>query len=125
MKRSESWRGKRVYTIGHSTRSVDELAGLLRQFEVTTLVDIRTIPRSRHNPQFNSEPLSAALATRQIRYVPVAELGGLRRARTDSPNQGFRNASFRGYADYMLTDGFEAGLAKLRSLSAEGTLALM
>jgi 3-methyladenine DNA glycosylase/8-oxoguanine DNA glycosylase len=123
--RGEGFQGKRVYTIGHSTRTVDELVESLRRFNVTTLVDIRTIPRSRHNPQFNEDALSAALAPRQLRYAAVPELGGLRRTRPDSPNQGFRNQSFRGYADYMLTAGFEAGLSKLLALSAESTLALM
>jgi hypothetical protein len=103
----------------------DELVDLLRAFGVTVLVDIRTIPRSRHNPQFEGTALRASLRSRRIRCVHLAELGGLRRARKDSPNDGWRNASFRGYADYMATEDFEAGLAKLHALVADGTVALM
>jgi uncharacterized protein (DUF488 family) len=98
---------------------------MLRAFEVTVLVDIRTIPRSRHNPQFGGDALRAALRARRIRYVHLPELGGLRRARKDSPNMAWRNTSFRGYADYMLTEGFEAGLAKLRELADGRAVALM
>ena len=104
------WRGVRLYTIGHSTRTLDEIVDLLRAHQVSILVDIRTIPRSRHNPQFNLEALRSALPRRHIRYAHLPSLGGLRRARPDSPNAGWRNASFRGYADYMLTDDFERGL---------------
>jgi DNA-3-methyladenine glycosylase II len=123
--RANSWRGIRVYTIGHSTRSLDELVELLRAFRISTLVDIRTVPRSRHNPQFNEDSLRSALRARKLRYVRIPELGGLRHARKDSTNTGWRNASFRGYADYMLTDDFEIGLEKLRA-AAKGThVALM
>jgi DNA-3-methyladenine glycosylase II len=121
----KSWRGVRVYTIGHSTRSLDELVELLRGVGVSVLVDIRTIPRSRHNPQFDAGALAAALPTRGLRYAQVPALGGLRHARKDSVNAGFRNASFRGYADYMQTPGFEEGLAELRRLADEGTVAIM
>ena len=119
------WRGLRLYTIGHSTRTLDELVALLRAHDVSILADIRTIPRSRHNPQFEAESLRAALARRRIRYVHLPALGGLRRARKDSPNGGWRNASFRGYADYMLTEDFERGLAELQALTGEGTVAVM
>jgi uncharacterized protein (DUF488 family) len=119
------WRGVRVDTLGHSTRTFDELVALLREFEVSILVDVRTIPRSRHNPQFNRDALRSALPRRHIRYVHLPALGGLRRARRDSPNAGWRNASFRGFADHMLTDEFEAGLAELRGLAREGTVAIM
>ncbi len=121
----ESFRGARVYTIGHSTRTLDELVAMLRTFGVSVLIDVRTIPRSRHNPQFNADVLRVALRSRRIRYVPLPELGGLRRARKDSPNAGWRNESFRGFADYMLTPDFEAGLEKLRAILNEGTVALM
>lgn len=114
-----------VYTIGHSTRSLDELVRLLRAFQVAVLVDVRRIPRSGHNPQFHAEALRRSLRARKLRYVHIAELGGLRKSHVDSPNQGWRNASFRGFADYMLTDAFEAGLAKLHALSEQGTVALM
>ena len=122
---AEDWRGLRLYTIGHSTRSLDELVALLRSAGVSILADIRTIPRSRRNPQFERDKLRAALRSRRIRYIHLPALGGLRHARPDSPNTGWRNASFRGYADYMLTDGFEGGLGELRALAARGTVALM
>lgn len=115
----------RVYTVGHSTHTLAELVALLRAFEVGVLVDIRSIPRSRRNPQFNREALGPALRARRIHYVHLPELGGLRRPRKDSPNTAWRNASFQGYADYMLTDDFAAGLAKLSELMAGGTVALM
>jgi uncharacterized protein (DUF488 family) len=99
--RATSWRAVRVYTIGHSTRSVEELVRLLRAFNVTILADVRTIPRSRHNPQFNSAELAVSLLRDQLRYAHLPALGGLRRARADSPNRGFGNASFRGYADQL------------------------
>jgi uncharacterized protein (DUF488 family) len=121
----QSWRGVRLYTIGHSTRSLDELVKLLRAAHVTALADIRTIPRSRHNPQFDRDALRTSLRNRRLRYVHVPTLGGLRRARKDSPNQAWRNASFRGFADYMQTDDFEAGLAELRELAGHGTVAVM
>jgi uncharacterized protein (DUF488 family) len=121
-----SWNGIAIHTIGHSTRSLDELAAALRGAGVDTLADIRTVPRSRHNPQFNADTLGAALAPHGIRYAPIAALGGLRRARKDSPNAAWRNASFRGYADYMGTAEFERGLDELRALAAGGAnVALM
>ena len=119
------WKGLRVYTIGHSTRSLDELVALLRSFDMSVLADIRTIPRSRHNPQFNGETLGPALSALGIAYVQLSRLGGLRRARKDSLNTGWRNASFRGFADYMSTDEFEAGLAELRALVDDGCVAIM
>jgi uncharacterized protein (DUF488 family) len=119
------WQGIRIHTIGHSTRSVDELVALLRAFAVTILADIRTIPRSKHNPQFNAEALRDALAERDLRYQQIPALGGLRRARSDSPNGGWKNASFRGYADHMLTEAFEEGVAELRVLAEAGDVALM
>lgn len=118
------WRGVRIYTVGHATRSLDELEALLRAAGVTVLADIRTIPRSRHNPQFNREALREALPSRGLGYVHLPALGGLRRARPDSPNTGWHHPSFRGFADYMLTEAFEAGLAELRAL-AESPVALM
>lgn len=120
----KDWRGVRLYTIGHSTRSLDELVALLGAAGVSVVVDIRTIPRSRRNPQYDGGALRAALRSRRLRYVHVPALGGLRRARPDSPNAGWRNASFRGYADHMLSDEFEAGLVELRAL-ARRTVALM
>jgi 3-methyladenine DNA glycosylase/8-oxoguanine DNA glycosylase len=118
-------RAAAIYTIGHSTRTLDELVAMLRAFGVSFLADIRTIPRSRRNPQFNAERLRAVLRRAGIRYVAVPKLGGLRRARADSPNTGWRNASFRGYADYMSTEMFETGIAQLEELTRRGTVALM
>lgn len=125
MRAKQDWRDLRLYTIGHSTRSLDELIAALRAAGVTVLADIRTIPRSRHNPQFNRDALRKALRSRRIRYVHLPALGGLRHARPDSPNAGWRNASFRGYADYMQTEEFASGLDELRASAAEGTVALM
>jgi len=119
------WQGLQIYTLGHSTRSLDELVALLRSAGVSTLVDIRTIPRSRHVPQFDRDALPAALRSRRLRYVHLPALGGLRHARPDSPNTGWRNASFRGFADYMLTESFEAGLAELRELAGARAVAIM
>lgn len=125
MSPTNTWSDVRIYTIGHSTRTLDELVALLRTFEISLLADIRSIPRSRHNPQFDGESLRATLRTRGMRYVHVPELGGLRRTHRDSPNTAWRNASFRGFADYMLTEDFEAGLAELRELTTQGRVALM
>lgn len=122
---AKSWRGVQIYTIGHSTRSVDDLVALLRAFGVTMVVDIRTIPRSRKNPQFDREALRSTLRARRLRYLHLPELGGLRRPRKDSPNAGWRNTSFRGFADHMLTEEFEVGLRKLRAVTAERRVALM
>lgn len=121
----ESWRGLRLFTIGHSTHTLDELVALLRAAGVSVLADVRTVPRSRTNPQFNRDTFGPALRARHLRYVHLPELGGLRHAKRDSPNTAWRNASFRGYADYMLTGEFEAGLAKLRALAADHTVAIM
>jgi uncharacterized protein (DUF488 family) len=115
-----------LFTIGHSTRSLDELVEALRGHGVVTLCDVRTVPRSRHNPQFNREALEAQLPSRGIAYRHLPQLGGLRRPRKDSPNGAWRNASFRGFADYMQTDEFEAALDELMSIAAErGPAAVM
>ena len=94
------WAGATVYTIGHSTRPQEELIDLLHHYGVVTLADVRTVPRSRHNPQFNADVLAEDLPRVGIAYVHLARLGGLRRGLgAASPNTGWRNASFRGYAD--------------------------
>lgn len=121
----QDWRGLHLLTVGHSTRSQEELVELLQGFDVTILADVRTVPRSRRNPWFAREALSEALPRSGIRYVHLAALGGLRHAKKDSPNAAWRNASFRGYADYMQTDAFEEGLAELRALCQEATTAVM
>jgi uncharacterized protein (DUF488 family) len=96
-----------LFSIGHSTSSIDDFVDLLRTFGVRQLIDVRTIPRSRHNPQFNRMKLASYLRNRKINYSHFKGLGGLRHAKKDSPNTGWRNASFRGYADYMFTNDFE------------------
>ncbi len=119
------WGGVRVLAVGHSTRPFEELLELLRSSGVAILADIRTVPRSRHNPQYDQAVLGPALERAGIRYRHLPHLGGLRRARADSPNGAWRNASFRGFADYMLTPEFEEGLLELRELSHQGTVAVM
>lgn len=114
-----------IYTVGHSTRTLDEFVELLRSYGVERLVDVRTIPRSRHNPQFNKETLAKFLRNRRIAYRHLSELGGLRHAHADSVNTGWRNASFRGFADYMQTPEFTAAVAKLVKLGAEKPTAIM
>ncbi len=114
-----------VYTVGHSTRSLDEFVELLRAHGVERLVDVRTIPRSRHNPQFNRETLGPHLRNRRIGYRHLKELGGLRHARADSPNAGWHNASFRGFADYMQTPEFAAAVERLIELAREKPTAIM
>ncbi len=114
-----------ILTVGHSTRSIAEFNRLLQAHGVTCVADVRTIPRSRHNPQFNSESLPAALKRGGIGYVHLAGLGGLRHTNRTSPNTGWRNASFRGFADYMQTPEFERALQELLPLAKEGQIALM
>ena len=114
-----------VYTIGHSTRSADEFVALLAAHDVTALADVRTVRRSRHNPQFNGDALAATLAAHGIRYEPFSGLGGFRKTTPDSPNGGWRNLSFRGYADYMQSAEFSANLDALIALAREATVAIM
>jgi uncharacterized protein (DUF488 family) len=114
-----------AYTIGHSTHAWPEFLELLRAHGVQRLVDVRTVPRSRHNPQFNREVLSRKLRSARINYVHLKKLGGLRHARRDSLNIGWRNASFRGFADYMATAEFAAGLTRLIQLAKQKCTAIM
>jgi uncharacterized protein (DUF488 family) len=114
-----------LWTIGHSNRPLDALIAMLRAHGVEVLVDVRTVPRSRYNPQFNRETLPDALAEAGIEYRHMPGLGGLRHARKDSVNTGWRNESFRGYADYMQTEEFEANLEALMQLAAERRVAVM
>ena len=125
MTKVASQRPSAILTIGHSTRSLDEFVAMLKAHGVECLVDIRTIPRSRHNPQFNGDSLPAALRAAGIGYHHMKELGGLRRARKDSPNTGWRNAAFRGFADYMLTPEFAAALAALTEEARGHRIAIM
>ena len=114
-----------ILTIGHSTRPLQTFVKLLKAHRVKRLVDVRTVPRSRHNPQFNKESLPESLAAAGIKYVHMPGLGGLRHARHDSVNTGWRNDSFRGYADYMQTPEFEANLENLLDLARRQRLAIM
>jgi len=119
------WGKARVLAIGHSTRPLQELVELLRACGAVTLADIRSIPRSRRNPQFSMEALARELPREGIRYAHLARLGGLRHARKGSLNGAWLNASFRGYADYMQTGEFEEGLVELRALARDGPVAVM
>lgn len=114
-----------VLTVGHSTRSAAELIDLLKAHGVQGVVDVRTVPRSRTNPQFNRESLRHALGAADIGYRHVPGLGGLRRAKRDSPNMGWHNASFRGFADYMQTLEFAEALQALIEWVQKERLALM
>ena len=114
-----------VFTIGHSTRALAEFLRLLKAHGVQRVIDVRTIPRSRHNPQFNRDQLSRALHSARIHYRHMPGLGGLRHARLDSANTGWRNVSFRGYADYMPTSMFEDSLARCIELAKRERVVLM
>ena len=114
-----------VFTIGHSTRPIIEFIDLLTAHGVEHLVDVRTIPQSRHNPQFGRDRLCSSLEHADIRYTHLPGLGGLRRPRKDSMNTGWRNTSFRGYADYMQTPEFEQNLNRSIELAREERVALM
>jgi uncharacterized protein (DUF488 family) len=114
-----------VLTIGHSTRTIEEFIAILQAHGATGVVDVRTVPRSRHNPQFNKASLPRALKKAGLSYVHLPGLGGLRYARRDSVNLGWRNASFRGYADYMQTPEFQESLDELIQLVEHDWLALM
>jgi uncharacterized protein (DUF488 family) len=113
-----------VLTVGHSTRTIEEFLALLTGHEVSRLVDVRTIPRSRTNPQFNKDVLPDSLRQAGIAYVHVPELGGLRKPKPDSSNTAWRNLSFRGYADHMQTPEFERGLALLLQWAKQERIAL-
>jgi uncharacterized protein (DUF488 family) len=114
-----------VMTIGHSTRTIDEFIGLLRAHAASQVVDVRTIPRSRHNPQFNKDSLPGSLKKAGVGYVHMPGLGGLRHAKHDSINMGWRNASFRGYADYMQTPEFAQALEELIKLAKQQRIVIM
>ena len=129
MKREESLetadRESVVLTVGHSTRPLDEFIALLEAHTVARLIDVRTVPRSRHNAQFNRDTLPAALATEGIGYEHVAGLGGFRKTHAGSQNRGWRNTSFRGYADYMQTTEFADQLERLIAIAKRERIVLM
>ena len=114
-----------IYTIGHSTRTTEQFLALLKAHGIEELVDVRTIPRSRHNPQFGTEELAASLQQAGIAYTHLGKLGGLRHASKDSVNLGWQNTSFRGFADYMATPEFTSGLDELTPLAEQKTVAIM
>jgi uncharacterized protein (DUF488 family) len=125
MTTDEHWPQGTVFTVGHSTLPIERFVALLDTYGIELLMDIRTVPRSRHNPQFNGDALAESLAAAGIEYVPMQALGGLRRPHKDSINAGWRNTSFRGYADYMQTGEFQAGLEALIASSREKRVAIM
>jgi uncharacterized protein (DUF488 family) len=114
-----------VLTIGHSTRTLEEFIGLLEKHDVSRVVDVRTVPRSRYNPQFNKTLLPSSLKKAGVGYIHMPGLGGLRHAKRDSVNMGWRNVSFRGYADYMQTPEYDQGLKELIQLANRDRIALM
>ena len=114
-----------LWTIGHSTRPIGEFTNFLHTHEIRLLVDVRTIPQSRHNPQFNTDTLAESLKEAGLVSLHMPALGGLRKARKDSINNGWRNASFRGYADYMQTTEFLHALEELMMHGRQGQTAIM
>jgi uncharacterized protein (DUF488 family) len=117
---------KVIYTVGHSTRSLEEFIGLLQANRVKLLADVRTVPRSRSNPQFNRDTLPQSLEEAEIEYAYYPELGGWRRSKLEpSPNAGWRSPAFKNYADYMLTEKFEAGIQRLIARALESLTAIM
>ncbi|MDA8154903.1 MAG: DUF488 domain-containing protein [Actinomycetota bacterium] len=114
-----------IYTIGHSTRLLEDFIWILKKYGITTVADVRTVPRSAFNPQFNIDSLPASLKAAGIGYEHIRGLGGLRHPKKDSPNTGWQNYSFRGFADYMLTADFHENLEKLIALGREGKVAVM
>jgi len=117
--------GPSVYTVGHSNRPIEGFLGLLEAHGIRMVADVRTIPRSRHNPQFNQDELKKSLAAVRIRYRHLKALGGLRHAAKDSVNLGWRNLSFRGFADYMQTDEFARGIELLETIARKQPTAVM
>ncbi len=115
----------RIFTVGHSNRSAREFVELLNAYKLKLLIDVRTIPKSRHNPQFGGTRLKKTLAKHGIEYVHMASLGGLRHTTKDSPNKAWRNTSFRGYADYMQTEEFKKSLRRLIARSKRKRLVMM
>ena len=119
------WPQGTIFTVGHSTLAIERFIRLLQTSGIRRLVDIRTFPRSRHNPQFNDTVLASSLGAANLEYVPCQALGGLRHPSRNSRNTGWRNKSFRGYADYMQTDEFTTALKALVRMSRRGCTAIM
>lgn len=114
-----------IYTIGHSTRTIEEFIAILKAYHIQLLADIRTMPGSRRVPQFNEENMKPALEKAGIHYIHLKKLGGLRHTTKESANTAWRNKSFRGFADYMQTKDFEEGLEELISLAKKKTTTIM
>jgi uncharacterized protein (DUF488 family) len=119
------WPEGAIFTLGHSTLSIERFIALLQTYGIERLVDIRAISRSHHNPQFNEDTLTTSLKAQHLKYLHVQALGGLRHPRKDSPNTGWRNKSFRGYADYMQTATFRDALETLIHMSRQKRVAIM
>jgi len=116
---------ERLWTIGHSTHGIEAFIGMLRAHRIQALADVRLLPGSKRHPQFNAESLAISLRDHGIEYIPFHELGGRRKAREDSHNIVWRNASFRGYADYMETSEFLRGIERLEALALRLRTAVM
>lgn len=114
-----------IYTIGHSTHSIDEFIAMLQSFEIKNLVDIRSMPGSRKYPQFNKDNLEVVLSENEIKYVYMKDLGGRRKVHSDSKNTRWKNISFRGYADYMETDAFKKAITELENVALQTPTAYM
>jgi len=114
-----------IYTIGHSTRTLEEFETLLERFGIQRLIDVRTVPKSRHVPHFNKDNLPGALAMRKIDYRHMKILGGLRKPAKDTINLGWRHSGFRGFADHMRTEEFRSGMAALLELAVKEKTAIM
>ncbi len=114
-----------LFTVGHSTRALEELLSVLDGAEIAALVDVRSVPRSRRHPQFNADSLSQTLGAQGFDYVHARALGGFRKPKPDSPNGGWEHAGFRGYADYMATDEFQAALVELEQRAREHRTCVM
>lgn len=114
-----------IYTIGHSTHSLEEFLNMLQSFDIKIVADIRSLPGSRKYPQFNKEDLKISLEEAGIKYLHLANLGGRRKVKKDSKNNRWNNASFRGYADYMETEEFKNGIVKLEHIALEQATAYM
>ncbi len=114
-----------IYTIGHSTRTIEDFVDILHTYEIRQVVDVRSLPYSRYAPQFNKEAIAESLRLAGMRYLHLKDLGGLRHPQKDSVNQGWKNASFRGYADYMQTPAFQEGIRTLIELTKNATTVIM
>ncbi|HXL57233.1 MAG TPA: DUF488 domain-containing protein [Chitinophagaceae bacterium] len=116
---------KNIWTIGHSTRTIDHFISMLHSFNIESVADIRSFPGSRRYPHFNKEALTISLPANGIKYIHLKDLGGRRPAKPDSINTGWRNAAFRGFADYMQTDDFKKGIEQLEEIAATKRTAYM